>query len=152
MSSPSSAQAVVLRHFSAPAGRVFDAWLDTALIGRWMFGPSLRDERIVRLQTDARVGGSFSFVVERQGAEIDHVGTYLEIDRPRRLVFTWGIRANLPETSRVTVEITPQQDGGCTLKLVHEIAPAWAAFAGKAAESWTRMLAALESVFRSEPA
>jgi uncharacterized protein YndB with AHSA1/START domain len=33
---------------------------------------------------DARIGGSFSFVVRRQGEEIDHMGTYLEIDRPQR--------------------------------------------------------------------
>lgn len=141
------AQAVVLRHFSVSAGSVFDAWLDPAMLGRWMFGPGVRDERIVRLHTDARIGGTFSFVVERQGTELDHVGTYLEIDRPRRLVFTWGMRENLPETSRVTVEITPETDG-CRLKLTHDMAPAWAAFADQAAGSWNRMLAALEAALQ----
>ncbi len=150
MSSPAPAQAVVLRPFPAPAERVFDAWLDPAMLGRWMFGPAVRDERIVRLQTDVRTGGSFSFLVERQGAEIDHVGEYLEIDRPRRLVFTWGMRDKLPETSRVTVETTPTADG-CTLKLVHEMAPGWEAFTDQAAASWTRMLAALETALRPSP-
>lgn len=143
-------RAVVLRQFPVSAERVFDAWLDPAMLGRWMFGPGVRDERVVRLQTDARPGGSFSFVVERGGAEFDHVGEYLEIDRPRRLVFTWGMRDQLPETSRVTVEITPTADG-CSLKLVHEMAPGWEAFADKAAASWNKMLAALETALRSDP-
>lgn len=83
-------------------------------------------------------------MVDRQGTEFDHIGEYLEIDRPRRLVFTWGIRAHLPQTSRVTVEITPMNPG-CTLKLTHEMAPGSEAFADKAADAWTKMLTALEN-------
>ncbi|WP_335342470.1 SRPBCC domain-containing protein [Polycladomyces zharkentensis] len=62
------------------------------MIGKWMFGPAHpeREEEVVRISLDPRVGGSFSFVVRRQGQEMDHVGEYLEIERPRRLVFTWG--------------------------------------------------------------
>jgi uncharacterized protein YndB with AHSA1/START domain len=134
---------VVVHRFAAPAARVFDAWLDPDWLGRWMFGPGVRDERIVRLTREARVGGKFSFVVERQGVEVDHVGEYLEIDRPRRLVFTWGTRDTLPDTSRVSVEITPVEPG-CELKLTHEMGPQWAAFADKAADSWAKMLATLE--------
>ena len=59
--------AVVSHRFTASAERVFDAWLDVAWIGRWMFGPVVRDERIVRLVLEPKVGGKFSFVVNRQG-------------------------------------------------------------------------------------
>ena len=100
--------------YPATRERVFDAWLDPALIGQWMFGPKLRDETVVCIEVVARVGGSFSFVVLRQGTEFDHVGEYLDVDRPSRLVFTWGMRENLPETSRVTIEIAPQG-----LSLIH---------------------------------
>jgi uncharacterized protein YndB with AHSA1/START domain len=34
----------VVRRFSASPERVFDAWLDPAMVGRFMFGPGLRDE------------------------------------------------------------------------------------------------------------
>src|SRR6266545_1118793 len=64
----------VTRHFDASPERVFDAWLDPELIGKWMFGPALREEEVLRIVADARVGGSFSFLVRRQGQEIVHVG------------------------------------------------------------------------------
>ena len=81
-------QVQVKRRFDASGERVFDAWLDPQMIGQWMFGPALRQETILRIAVDARVGGSFSFLVRREHQELDHVGQYLEIDRPRRLVFT----------------------------------------------------------------
>jgi uncharacterized protein YndB with AHSA1/START domain len=56
----------VTRRFSAAPERVFDAWLDPEMIGRWMFGPALRDEEVLRIAVDARIGGSFSFVVRRK--------------------------------------------------------------------------------------
>jgi uncharacterized protein YndB with AHSA1/START domain len=138
-------QAVVVRQFPHPAERVFDAWLDAEFLGRWMFGPGVRDERIVRLTLDARVGGSFSFVVDRSGDEVDHVGEYLEIERPRRLAFSWATRDSLPETSRVVVEITPGSGGGCKLKLTHDMGDDWAEYVGPAANSWKNMLAALDT-------
>lgn len=135
--------AVVMRRFDVSAERVFDAWFDPAWLGRWMFGPSVRNERIVHLDLEPRVGGKFSFVVERNGAEIDHVGEYLEIDRPRLLVFTWATRDSLPEMSRVIVEIAAR-DRGCDVKLTHVMGANWSAFIDKAAASWTKMLDALE--------
>jgi uncharacterized protein YndB with AHSA1/START domain len=136
------ASAVVTQRFTASADRVFAAWLDPDWLGRWMFGPNVRDERIVRLGLEPRVGGHFSFLVNRAGTDVDHVGQYLEIDRPRRLVFTWATRETLPETSRVIVEIK-SLESGCELILTHEMAPAWGAFADQAAGSWRKMLEAL---------
>ncbi len=145
MSPDAPARAVVTKRFSATAERVFDAWLDPAWLGRWMFGPNVRNERIVRLGTEPRVGGKFSFVVERQGVEIDHLGEYLELDRPRRLFFTWATRDCLPEVSRVIVDLVALDDG-CELTLEHEMAPGWAAFADEAAGSWRLMLDTLAGV------
>src|SRR6185312_11586749 len=87
----------VTQGFNASPERVFDAWFDPVLIGQWMFGPRLRDEEIVHLKTDARLGGTFSFLVTRQSTPIDHIGTYREIERPRRIVFTWGIAGHSTE-------------------------------------------------------
>src|SRR5262245_58891400 len=96
----------VHRAYSASPERVFDAWLDPKLIAKFMFGPQLRDEEILHLKVDARVGGSFSFLVRRQGQEIDHVGQYFELAPPRRLSFSWsaiaaGYAAKPDHASRV---------------------------------------------------
>ena len=135
--------AVVLHRFDVPAERVFGACLDPAWVGRWMFGPNVRDEKIVRLTLDARVGGKFSFVVNRQGKEVDHVGEYLEIDRPRLLAFTWATHDNLNDASRVIIEINPR-DHGCEVKLTHVMGANWSAFVDRAAGAWAKMLDALE--------
>ncbi|HKB57419.1 MAG TPA: SRPBCC family protein [Lacunisphaera sp.] len=135
-------KAVVIHRFAVPAERVYDAWLDPEWIGRWMFGPSVRDERIVRLGVEPRTGGKFSFVVDRQGVEINHVGEYLELDRPGLLVFTWATRDSLPGTSRVIAEILPRDDG-CELTLTHVMGADRAAFVDKAAGSWRQMFGAL---------
>lgn len=132
----------VTRRFGAAPERVFDAWLNPEMIRTWMFGPALRDEEVVRIANDARVGGSFSFLVRRQGREIDHVGEYLEIDRPRRLVFTWGIVAPQTDMSRVVVEIAPQE-AGCELTLTHELHPDWADYVDRTEAGWGKMLGAL---------
>ena len=107
-----------------------------------MFGPQLRDEEIVRLTLDARVGGTFSFVVRRQGQEIDHIGRYETIERPRRLVFTWSIAPDKIDASRVQIDIVP--DGkGCALTLRHGLAPEWADYKDRTQKGWETMVGAL---------
>jgi uncharacterized protein YndB with AHSA1/START domain len=135
----------VTRRFPNAAEDVFDAFLDPALIGRWMFGPALRDEEVLRIAIDPVVGGLFSFLVRRQDQEIDHIGKYLEIERPRRLVFTWAIAPASIEpgaAGRVTIEIVPQ-GAGCELTLTHEMLAAWADYAPRVFEGWSKMLDAL---------
>jgi uncharacterized protein YndB with AHSA1/START domain len=115
----------VIRRFNAPPERLYDAWLDRRMIGRWMFGPPLSEE-LLGLAVDARVGGSFSFLVRRRAEEIDHVaGRYLEIDRPRRLVFTWRMAREPDDESRVSIDIVPIKTGS-KLILTHEMSPKWA--------------------------
>jgi uncharacterized protein YndB with AHSA1/START domain len=138
----------VSRRFSISPERVFDAWLDPEAIGKWMFGPAVRDEEIVRMRLDPHVGGSFSFIVRRQGEEIDHVGQYLEIFRPRRLMFTWGVKTT-SDRSKVTVDIVSIKTG-CEVTLTHELHPNWADYADRTAAAWTKMLATLAEAFKQD--
>lgn len=137
MSAKTPVEAVVTRHFDAPAERVFDAWLRRESIARWMFGPAVRKEEIVRLSLDPRVGGAFSFRVERDGETINHLGKYLEIERPHRLVFSWIVDGE-NAGSRVRVEIAAKEDG-CELTLTQELHPAWAAHVERAEAAWAHM-------------
>ena len=140
MTTKAPIQIRVTRRFDATPDRAFDAWLNPELIGAWMFGPAVREEEVVRISNDPRVGGSFSFVVRRQGEEINHVGEYLEIQRPWRLVFTWGI--DEAEGSRVVIDITAQGTG-CELTLTHELPPDWSDYADRTKAAWSKMLEVL---------
>jgi uncharacterized protein YndB with AHSA1/START domain len=140
--------ATVTYTFSATPERVFDAWLDTGTISKFMFGPQLREEEIVSLKTDAHVGGSFSFVVRRQGVEFDHTGEYIEISRPHRLVFSWAVRQDRqdqPASARIVIDIAPIPTG-CELTLTQEMSSSWADFVDQAKAAWTKMLNALAAI------
>ncbi|MGC4013984.1 MAG: SRPBCC domain-containing protein [Luteolibacter sp.] len=138
----------VVRRYQASAEKVFDAWLDPAMLARWMFGPDVRDEEIVRLTLEAWVGGRFSFVVKRGDQEIDHVGQYLEMERPERLKFTWGIAGVSVDESWVTLEIVADGDA-CELTLTHELDPAWSDYADRTKQGWTMMCGKLAEVLEA---
>lgn len=126
--------------FSVAPEVVFDAFLDTQKIGQFMFGPGMRDEEIVSLTNDPRVGGTFTYTVRRQGQVLDHVGEYLEIDRPRRLVFTWAVQQDPSGSqSQVIIEIAPIING-CELTLTHAMPRGWEDFVEKSKAAWGKML------------
>lgn len=137
----------VTRRFSASAERVFDAWLDPDKVMQWMSVTHRNGMpgEMVRAEIDARVGGTFSFVDRRDGEEVDHVGEYLEIDRPRRLVFTWSIPEVSLDADRVIVEIEPLETG-CELTLTCEMHPSWTEYAPQAENGWTMLVDAIAEV------
>ncbi len=107
----------VTRRFSASAERVFDAWLDPNTAGKWLFATPTG--KMVKVKIDARVGGSYVIVEQRDGVDVEHLGEYLEIDRPRRLVFTLKVPKYSQENTKLTIEIRAL-DSGCELTLTHE--------------------------------
>lgn len=129
----------VTRRFAAPPERVFSAWLDPKTAGKWLFATPTG--QITRVEIDARVGGRFTIVRREGDRDIEHVGEYLEIVRPSRLVFTFGVPAFRSEMTRVTIEIVPQGTG-CELTLTHEdVLPD---YRERTIEGWGMILAGLE--------
>ncbi len=112
----------ITRRFEASPERVFDAWLDPARARKWLFTSPETDIAARRVEIDARVGGKWLMTNPCEGVELEGLGEYLEVDRPRRLVFTFAIPALGPDADRIVVEIVP--DGaGCILTLTHELLP-----------------------------
>lgn len=135
----------ITKKFNCAPEKVFDAWLKPEILSQWMIGPEVREEEIVKLENDPREGGTFSFVVRRGDDVLDHMGTYREIKRPVRLVFTWGVNVEAGDESVVTVEIVPSNNG-CQLTLIHEMDPKWAEYAERTREGWTYMLGKLDAI------
>jgi uncharacterized protein YndB with AHSA1/START domain len=78
---------VITRVFDAPVERVFAAWTDPAQFAQW-FGPHGMKNTLCEF--DLRVGGIWRLQAEGLGTRRALSGRYLEIDPPRRLVFTWA--------------------------------------------------------------
>jgi len=134
----------VTRRFEAAPERVFDAWLEPETVRAWLTavqGKATPGE-LVRVEIDARVGGAFTFIYRNGGEEVSQAGVYLEIDRPRRLAFTWRMPSFDADFGRVVVEIAPREKG-CELTLTHEMDPAWADHAEGAESGWTLVLGAM---------
>ncbi len=131
----------VTHSFRHPPERVFDAWLDPAVARRFLFATPTGE--MIRAETDPRVGGHFTFVDRRPDmGDVLHTGEYLEIDRPRRLVFTFGVPKFDPGFTRVEVEITPTA-GGCDVRLTQRDTPdEWVE---PSTQGWTMILGALEA-------
>jgi uncharacterized protein YndB with AHSA1/START domain len=135
-----SAVVKVVRKFDASPERVFDAWLDPEKVRVWMLAPGAGE--VLRVQLEARVGGKFSFLVRRQDGDVDHVGEYLELDRPRRLAFTWAVPKYSSEVTRVSLDFAPA-GSGTELTLVHE--GVLEEYRGQTAEGWGMILGAIDA-------
>jgi uncharacterized protein YndB with AHSA1/START domain len=92
------------RVLPATIGKVYDAWTRTELLARW-YCPNPAWE--LKVQADVRVGGDW--VVE-MGPHVVR-GTYLEVEPPRRLVFSWKWDGTDDPPSRVEVELAEVADG-----------------------------------------
>ena len=95
---------------AAPPHVVFAYLIDPEKLVRWIG---------LSAELDPRPGGVFRFeVVPGEFCE----GSYVEVDPPRRVVFTWGWTNAMMQTppSSSTVDVTLKEfDGGTWLRLVH---------------------------------
>lgn len=149
MTSETLVIARVTRRFGFTPERVFDAFLDPAKAGKFMF--ATETGTMVRAEVDARVGGRFAFVDRRGGeGDIEHTGEYLVVDRPRRLEFTLQVTKYSSNVDRVLVEIAPTADG-CEVTLTHEMGAAdaeYKKYKDRTEQGWAHILDGLEKTLR----
>jgi uncharacterized protein YndB with AHSA1/START domain len=131
----------VAQHFDAAPERVFDAWLDRATAGKWLFATPTGEMTVVEI--DPRVGGTFTFIDRRDGEDVAHTGEYLELDRPRRLVFNFRVPKFSDEATRISIDIAPAASG-CALTLVHE--GVYPEYATRTQAGWNAILEGLAKV------
>lgn len=123
---------VVTQQIAAPRDAVFDFLVDPAKMVRWIG---------TAVELDPVEGGTLRIDVGDGDIASGH---YLEVDRPNRVVFTWGwqgMAALAPGSSTVTITLTAHA-GDTLLELRHdglspelstEHAKGWAHFLGRLA-------------------
>jgi uncharacterized protein YndB with AHSA1/START domain len=107
----------IRREIAAPVEALFDAWLDAQSLASWMRPDGIRE---TRAETDPRVGGAFRIVMVADESDVMHTGTYREINRPHRLVFTWSSPATHFRDSLVTVTFQPSSSGSTVVE-IHQV-------------------------------
>jgi len=96
-------------HIEAPPEAVFRFFIDPEMHNRWIG---------LRATLDPRPGGVYRCIMT-QTATV--VGTYVDVDPPHRVVFTWGFENDPqipPGSSTVTITLTADRHG-TRVRLVH---------------------------------
>src|SRR5580692_10977343 len=96
----------VRRRLKAGAEQIFDLWTKPDLMVRWMSPfPGAVD---CKANCDLRPGGAFSLVMSSEQSSREVSGTYVQVDWPRKLVFTWIGPLTHNVNTLVTVELIPR--------------------------------------------
>ncbi|GAB5509470.1 MAG: hypothetical protein Rhims3KO_08710 [Hyphomicrobiales bacterium] len=130
----------VSRTIAAPANKVFEAWLDPQMIANFM--RPMPDMPAPSVKNDPVEGGRFDIVMKAGEDEIPHAGTYQEISRFSRLVFTWESPFSV-DGSTVTLDFD-EVDGKTNVTLTHVKFPSEESRDNHNG-GWTNILASLEA-------
>ncbi len=105
---PNALDIRIVREFDAPRELVFDVLTNPEHV-REHFAPF--EEVVTVCDIDLRVGGNYHIVmVTGEGVECSFRGTYMEIERPARVVSTWTFEG-WPDAEAVeTVELKESDD------------------------------------------
>jgi uncharacterized protein YndB with AHSA1/START domain len=127
----------VTRRFNATPEQVFDAWLDPAVAGKWLFATP--GGEMTRVEIDARVGGRFAIVERRGDTEAYHGGEYVALVRPKFLAFRFAVNPELSEAAMVKIDIVTV-DGGCEVTLVQAMERKFAEYVDRSKAGWEKLL------------
>jgi uncharacterized protein YndB with AHSA1/START domain len=151
---------VIVTTFDHPREQVFDAWVRPELLAQW-FAPVGQTFHVEHM--DVRPGGTFHWCIRNPSFSCWTIGTYLEVERPERLVYSWSIadasgaaarpasQGHDPEWPQESiVRVTFEEEGRSgdlrvqtVVTLEQNVSEALAKKTG-AYPSWLQMLAALE--------
>jgi len=111
---PSALEILTTREFNAPAELVYDVLTKPEHVRHW-FAPF--EDTMTVCEIDLRVGGDYHYVIETpDGTECSFRGTFLELERPNRLVDTW-LFEGWPDADAVETVVLAETDGVTTIKI-----------------------------------
>jgi uncharacterized protein YndB with AHSA1/START domain len=138
--------------FAASPEEVFDAWTNPEVLARWwMARPNYSSPGC---DVDLRVGGRYTLRMRDNDSGNLHAvgGEYREVDRPRRLVYTWCWEGSAdPHPGHVSL-VTVEFDGderSTTVRLEHAGLPSDDSRA-RHGEGWVAVLEVLASLLSDQ--
>jgi uncharacterized protein YndB with AHSA1/START domain len=138
-----SGGALVRRVLPAPPDVVFDEWLDPVGMTEWMCP---RPARAGKISLQPWVGGTLRIDISDGGIV---TGQFVELDRPRRLRFTWSC-SDWPDPtvqSMVTVSLEPHGDDETLMTIAHDQLPP--EMVDDHQQGWTAIAAQLDAARRA---
>ncbi|PID15627.1 ATPase [Sporosarcina sp. P34] len=118
MSKVSSTTLKMVRNFNVASEKVFDAWLNPEMMKKWFF--TLEGTNKVT-RSNPKVGGTWEIIDHRGGQDYRAIGEYLEIDRPKKVMFTFKMPEMSDLEDTITVELK-ELEQGCEMtftQLIH---------------------------------
>ena len=109
----------VRRRVPAPPPVVFDTWTDPELVRHWLGGSAMN---VPHASIDLRVGGKYEYkLLSPEGANSRILGTFLSVQKPDQLIYTWIVENDAGRSPETTVSIEFIDLGDSTeIVIVHE--------------------------------
>jgi len=146
-------QIQVRRTFTAPREKVYQAWIERAVLEQWMCR-DVPTHRVKYLELEVKTGGRYVMEVTDTATGEVYLGrgVYRDVTPPQKLVFTWGWQKRqkdgsvsfLESETQVTVEFW-ERGGSTEVLLTHEFIPTEKA-AKSTEEGWKGCFDALAGV------
>lgn len=107
------------RTFAAPRDRVFRAWTEPEELKKWWGAAD--DFTTPIAEVDLRVGGRYRLGMKPPDRDVVYIvgGTYREVRRPAKLVYTWSWEGGDGSETLVTVEFH-DRGSSTEVTLTHE--------------------------------
>jgi uncharacterized protein YndB with AHSA1/START domain len=105
------------RTYAASAEDVFDAWTSPEVMRRWFHCGA--DWETPVAEVDLRVGGRVRVVMRRpDGTQVEALGAFTLIDRPRLLTMTWTFEDD-PSNEQLIELFFSESEGSTTVLMIN---------------------------------
>ncbi len=136
----------VAHTFNASPCAVYDAWLNPQIAKRFLFASD--EGRVIRADIDPKVGGHFLVIDRRPTGDAVHYGVFLELRRPRRMVFCFSAAEHDHNADRIHIDIEPLAEG-TRLTLTRNVRR-MGQFEEQTRQGWVHVMQGLERELRGD--
>lgn len=117
----------ITRQFRAQASLVYDCWTKPEYLRRW-WAPLTRGVSMLECDADLRPGGAYRYVLGGPAhGTFAFSGTYRELTRPTRLVYTQRFE---PMPGEAVITVSFEERDGATTVVADEVYPSKEALEG----------------------